>query len=379
MAELNPTHSKPFSTESAAHAAEGDDAFYSHVHFHHLLRIERRRTERSKKPFLLMLLDISRLIAEQPIKKAFESLNPVLASAFRETDIRGWYDHNRVIGVIFTEMASLDESSLQRVFNKIQSHLNAKFTEALLSKITISFHIYPEMEGNASSNGLFNTKLYPDLPKRDLGNRLSMVVKKVIDFGGSFLLLLLFSPIFLAVAVAIKLTSAGPVFFRQERLGLNGEPFNLYKFRSMYLSSDDKDHKDYIQKYICQQKNAAVEPGIFKLTNDLRITAVGKWLRKTSFDELPQLINVLKGEMSLVGPRPPILYECALYDTWHKRRLLSCKPGITGLWQVVGRSRTTFDEMVRLDLKYISDWSLWLDLKILLKTPKAVFGGKGAY
>jgi lipopolysaccharide/colanic/teichoic acid biosynthesis glycosyltransferase len=147
----------------------------------------------------------------------------------------------------------------------------------------------------------------------------------------------------------------------------------------MYTNSDPAKHKDYIRKYIGEQKNAAVEPGVFKLKNDLRITPVGRLLRKTSLDELPQLINVLKGEMSLVGPRPPIPYECELYDIWHKRRLLSCKPGITGLWQVTGRSRTTFDEMVRLDLKYINEWSLWLDLKILLKTPKAVLSGEGAY
>jgi Sugar transferases involved in lipopolysaccharide synthesis len=121
-----------------------------------------------------------------------------------------------------------------------------------------------------------------------------------------------------------------------------------------------------------------VEPGVFKLTNDSRITPIGHFLRKSSLDELPQLINVLMGDMSLVGPRPPIPYECELYDIWHRQRLLSCKPGITGLWQVMGRSRTTFDEMVRLDLKYIREWDLWLDIKILFMTPKAVVNGSGA-
>jgi lipopolysaccharide/colanic/teichoic acid biosynthesis glycosyltransferase len=121
-----------------------------------------------------------------------------------------------------------------------------------------------------------------------------------------------------------------------------------------------------------------VEPGVFKLTHDSRITPIGCFLRKTSLDELPQLINVLMGNMSLVGPRPPLPYECELYDVWHRRRLLSCKPGITGLWQVLGRSRTTFDDMVRLDLRYIREWRLWLDIKILLMTPKAVINGTGA-
>ena len=201
----------------------------------------------------------------------------------------------------------------------------------------------------------------------------------MIDVLGSSVGLICLSPVFLAASVAIKFTSKGPVFFRQKRLGLNGKVFSVLKFRSMYTNCDPGSHKEYITKYIGRQKCAAVEPGVFKLTHDNRITPVGRWLRKTSLDELPQLINVFKGDMSLVGPRPPIPYECDLYDIWHRRRLLSCKPGITGLWQVMGRSRTTFDEMVRLDLKYISEWSLWLDLKILLMTPKAVFSGKGAY
>jgi lipopolysaccharide/colanic/teichoic acid biosynthesis glycosyltransferase len=183
----------------------------------------------------------------------------------------------------------------------------------------------------------------------------------------------------LIIAAAIKATSAGPVFFRQKRVGLNGKTFLFLKFRTMTANNDPLKHKEYIKKFINQQNSAATEPGVFKLTNDSRITTVGHFLRKTSFDELPQLINVLKGDMSLVGPRPPIPYECDLYDIWHRRRLLSSKPGITGLWQVVGRSRTTFDEMVRLDLKYLREWSLLLDLKIILMTPKAMIGGSGAF
>jgi lipopolysaccharide/colanic/teichoic acid biosynthesis glycosyltransferase len=146
----------------------------------------------------------------------------------------------------------------------------------------------------------------------------------------------------------------------------------------METNCNSAQHQNYIKKYICEQNNAAVEPGVFKLTNDSRITPLGHFLRKSSLDELPQLINVLMGDMSLVGPRPPIPYECELYDIWHRQRLLSCKPGITGLWQVMGRSRTTFNEMVRLDLKYIREWDLRLDIKILFMTPKAVVNGSGA-
>jgi exopolysaccharide biosynthesis polyprenyl glycosylphosphotransferase len=204
-------------------------------------------------------------------------------------------------------------------------------------------------------------------------------MKKLIDITGSLVALLFFSPIFMILAAAVKVTSEGPVFFKQERMGLNGEIFTFLKFRSMYTNSDHNRHKDYIKKLIKEGKDDANAPGVYKLSNDPRITPFGEFLRKTSLDELPQFINVLKGEMSLVGPRPPIPYECELYDIWHKRRLLSVKPGITGLWQVTGRSSTTFDEMVRLDLKYVNDWSLWLDIKLLLKTPWVIITGKGAY
>src|SRR5262249_25662135 len=142
-------------------------------------------------------------------------------------------------------------------------------------------------------------------------------------------------------------------------------------------------HQEYVAEFISgANKNGNhrdPERRVFKLTQDSRITPLGRLLRTTSLDELPQFLNVLKGEMSLVGPRPPIPYEVERYDIWHRRRLLEAKPGLTGLWQVSGRSSTTFDEMVRLDLKYASAWSLWLDIKILARTPRAVFSGEGAY
>jgi lipopolysaccharide/colanic/teichoic acid biosynthesis glycosyltransferase len=196
------------------------------------------------------------------------------------------------------------------------------------------------------------------------------------------LLLALLSPVFLVVAAAIKLTSRGPVLFQQKRIGQLGTPFTFLKFRSMYTNNDSSEHKEYVRQLIAGQaeKKAAngSGEGVFKLTNDPRITPVGRILRRSSLDELPQLINVLRGEMSLVGPRPPVPYEVEAYATWHRRRLLEAKPGITGLWQVEGRSRVEFDDMVRLDLRYARDCSPLLDLKILLQTPKAVMSGDGA-
>lgn len=377
--DLKLSHSEPSQTGADLTGEEADYTFYGKAPFHHLLRIERHRTERSGKPFLLMLLDISSLTAEERAKENLEKLQSTLKSALRETDIRGWYESDRVIGVIFTEMMCVDRPSIEKIFRKIHDRLAQKLPGEMLGKITVSFHVFPEQKGDVSIDGAFVAKLYPELPKRDLNFRMSLTVKRVMDVVISATALLFFSPIFLVIAAAVKLTSEGPVFFRQERLGCNGKSFTFLKFRSMYNDNDPARHKDYIRKYIGEQQQAAVEPGVFKLKDDLRITPVGKWLRKTSLDELPQLINVLVGNMSLVGPRPPIPYECDLYDIWHRRRLLSCKPGITGLWQVTGRSRTTFDDMVRLDLKYINEWSLGLDLKILLKTPAAVFSGDGAY
>lgn len=353
--------------------------FYSASHFQHMLRVERKRTERSQKPFLLLLLDISTLMAEESQNKILEKTKSALDATLREVDIHGWYEEDKVVGVIFTELSTTDMPGIERIIGKVNDRLCRQLRPEWVSKIRTSYHVYPESDETISTNGSFNSSLYPDLSNRLRDRQISLTIKNIIDTAVSAVALIILSPLFLAIAAAIKITSQGPVFFRQERVGLNGKTFQLLKFRSMQTNCDAGSHKEYIKKFICEQKNAAVEPGIFKLTNDTRITAVGHFLRKTSFDELPQLINVLFGEMSLVGPRPPIAYECEIYDIWHRGRLLSCKPGITGLWQVTGRSRTTFDEMVRLDLKYITEWNLWLDLKIILMTPKAVFGGKGAF
>jgi len=190
--------------------------------------------------------------------------------------------------------------------------------------------------------------------------------------------LIVCSPVFLCVAAIVKLTSKGPVFFKQQRVGEAGRTFTMFKFRTMQLNCDHRIHQQYVEGFI--QSAAAAKQGDapFKIVNDPRVTPVGDFLRRSSIDELPQLWNVLRGEMSLVGPRPPVPYEVARYKRWHRRRVLEAKPGMTGLWQVTGRSRTTFDDMVRLDLRYAAHCSVWTDVKILLATPRAVLSGKGA-
>ena len=219
----------------------------------------------------------------------------------------------------------------------------------------------------------------------ETATRPSIVAKRVIDMIGSVLILVLFAPLFLIIALAIKASSRGPVLFKQQRVGQYGTSFTFLKFRSMYADNDPSVHKQYVAQLIAgnAQRNASNGTGdgdgVFKLTNDARVTQVGAFLRRSSLDELPQFWNVLMGHMSLVGPRPAIPYEVAAYQTWHRRRVLQVKPGITGLWQVNGRCRLKFDEMVRLDLLYSKTWSPWVDFKILLRTPRAVLLRDGAY
>jgi exopolysaccharide biosynthesis polyprenyl glycosylphosphotransferase len=196
-----------------------------------------------------------------------------------------------------------------------------------------------------------------------------LFVKRVMDVAGSLVLLVLLSPLLVTAALAVKLTSPGPVFFGQERVGMNKRRFRLLKFRSMVVDAEAR-------KKELEHLNEMDGP-VFKIRKDPRVTRVGAILRKLSIDELPQLINVLKGEMSLVGPRPPLWSEVDLYD-WTDRRRLSIKPGITCLWQVSGRNQLTFEEWMVLDKKYIDNWSIWLDLKILLMTIPVVLLGKGA-
>ena len=197
------------------------------------------------------------------------------------------------------------------------------------------------------------------------------VIKQAIDWVGAAFLLLFASPLFLFAAIAIRRTSPGPIFFRQRRAGLNGQPFTMLKFRTMVSDAEQRQHE-------LAALNEMDGP-VFKVTNDPRVTSIGRWLRKSSVDELPQLLNVLRGEMSLVGPRPLPVDEVQRFDDPAHRRRLSVKPGLTCLWQVSGRNNVRdFKDWVRLDLEYIDNWSLWLDLKILWRTIPVVLVGTGA-
>ncbi|MEA2204445.1 MAG: hypothetical protein QOE77_1221 [Blastocatellia bacterium] len=210
---------------------------------------------------------------------------------------------------------------------------------------------------------------------------LARVTKRTFDLILTILALTILAPVWLVIALLIKLDSRGPVFYKQERVGMDGRVFLFYKFRSMRVGSDDAVHREFQRQYISGRPETNLgdeERPVYKLHRDVRITRVGRILRRTSLDELPQLFNVLRGDMSVVGPRPPIPYEVESYELWHRKRL-DLKPGLTGLWQVSGRNRLPFEEMVRLDLYYIENWSLLLDLKIILRTLPVMLRGDDAY
>jgi len=355
--------------------------------FQRMLALERKRSERSQRPFVLLLAETS----GQPVSsngnsekraRMLTELLSALQGVTRETDAMGWYKVNEIVGVMFTEIVLENNAVLRTILVRIGDVLRERLDTEQFNRIKFSFHVFPDDWDTQNPDRPSNPILYPDLEKRQKEDRTGRALKRAIDVLGSVALIALLSPVFLMIAAAIKLTSRGPVLFRQKRIGEHGTPFTFLKFRSMYINNDSREHKEYVRKLIegKAEKNGANGngTGVFKLTNDPRITRVGRFLRRSSLDELPQLLNVLRGEMSLVGPRPPVPYEVEAYATWHRRRLLEAKPGITGLWQVHGRSRVQFDDMVRLDLRYARECSPLLDLKILLQTPKAVLGGDGA-
>ncbi|HEX4310736.1 MAG TPA: sugar transferase [Acidobacteriaceae bacterium] len=349
--------------------------------FRRRIAIERKRTERSREPFLLMLLETGSAPTDNALDRTLNGIVSAMQCSTRETDVVGWYKDRNTVGVIFTGLVISDKNSvLSTILGRVSTALQQEVTLERFNQITFSFHFFPDDWDGDSAGRPSDPILYPDLfiPSND--QRALLRVKRMMDVAGSALMLIACLPLFAIIALAVKLSSDGPILFRQDRIGQYGRRFTFLKFRSMRVNNDESVHKEYVKQLIAGVADRVQTTGgeaVFKLAGDKRITPIGKFLRKTSLDELPQFINVLRGDMSLVGPRPPLPYELAAYQTWHRRRVLQVKPGITGLWQVTGRSRVRFDDMVRLDLRYAISWSPWLDFKILLRTPGAVI--KGAY
>lgn len=348
-----------------------DDCFMSPDDFRMQLRREKCRVERTSVPLSIVLFQLHERVLNN--KYQLKNFLDSVKTRTRETDIKGWVD-SKTIGVILLDT---NGAGMKKCVNSI-TRGNGNYLSSIING-SYPVSLFKEL--------LDESKAAPDLFPFDLGhvsaNRTAAhFFKRCFDVFGSLVGLALFSPLMVLTAIAIKVSSAGPVIFKQTRLGHRGRRFPFYKFRSMHVENDDRCHREFMAGLI-EGNHEALNQGdekqpCFKIKNDDRITPVGRIIRRLSIDELPQFFNVLKGDMSLVGPRPPIPYEMEKYKPWHLRRILEIKPGITGLWQVNGRSRISFDEMVRLDLRYLMNWSFWLDIKILFKTVKAVVETQGA-
>jgi len=345
---------------------------------------ERKRMDRSGLAMVLVVIhtdDGGRNTCNPGIWKAVDE---ALEAVKSDIDMLGWFERDIKKGLLVPDV---DQSELAPVCDQLEISIWRELISRLDAHISSSLSVrvlrYPEpIDSQGEALLPVDSYLYPELH----GGRAKTFgyepVKRGLDIIGSLALLGLLAPILMVIALAVKLTSPGPVIFRQVRIGHMMKPFMICKFRTMQTNNHHGIHEDYVKWFITANTGGRGKESnnetVFKLTNDPRVTSIGHFLRKTSLDELPQLWNVLKGEMSLIGPRPPLRYEFQQYKPWHRHRVLEAKPGITGLWQITGRSRTTFDEMVRLDLRYARGYSLWEDIKILLATPKAVISGKGA-
>jgi lipopolysaccharide/colanic/teichoic acid biosynthesis glycosyltransferase len=345
-----------------------DDFVFPRNHFLKALHRERCRADRAKSALSISVFQIAG--APDARALACEQLLERLRRNKRETDIVGDLEHH-TIAIILPDTnrdgLKLFMDRFSNQFAQIQcSHTAGTYPDDLFDDLL-------RMDGEVGdSHPLF-------LESRDARSKIGCALKRCIDFAGAAVGLALLAPVLAVVAGAVAISSPGPVIFKQIRLGKGGRPFVFYKFRSMVRNADDRIHREYVTSLIdADTASPGPSRAWVKLKSDSRITPLGHLLRKTSLDELPQLVNVLKGDLSLVGPRPPLPYETEKYQSWHLRRILDVRPGISGLWQVNGGRGATFDEMVRLDLQYIRERSLLLDLKILFKTVTVVFRNANA-
>jgi lipopolysaccharide/colanic/teichoic acid biosynthesis glycosyltransferase len=349
--------------------------------FKDVLIRERKRADRFGEPVLLLLIELDNIAKSlRPASdvasksswiwmKAMEALT----AAAGGTALAGWFERQAVLGAVVPETCGADPETL------VRRELARRLDAPTIARFSIWSHVYSPTSAQREewlvADPFFVRRRSPDYRRTARDG-----IKRGLDVAGSLAVLLIMSPVLFLIAALLKLTSPGPILFRQVRVGQMAKPFTMLKFRTMRVNADPGLHHEFVTKFI--KSSAQLHPAgrkvLFKLTNDPQVTPLGRILRKTSLDELPQFWNVLRGDMSLVGPRPPLAYEVEQYQPWHWRRVMDAKPGITGLWQVGGRSRTTFDEMVRLDLRYARNCSLWTDIKILLATPQAVISGKGA-
>jgi exopolysaccharide biosynthesis polyprenyl glycosylphosphotransferase len=360
------------SSRQASLQLRRDDVLPRHYFLRQLER-EKRRTDRSKASLSIVLFRFDSKSGDHIDN--VDRLLRVLSKKKRETDIIGYLSDD-FIAVLLTDT---EERGTLVLTQKVVAHLGSTPYSAVAA--TYPDRLFDDLTGKNQTTQDPNPFFLERFPGASDSTG-SYALKRSLDIAGAIIALLLLSPLMFVIAIAVAVTSPGPVIFKQVRLGKRGVPFNFYKFRSMYCNADDQVHRDYVAKLIAGDVHGVNQGDettpLYKMKDDTRVTRIGRLIRRTSMDELPQLFNVLRGDMSLVGPRPPLPYEAEKYQSWHLRRVLEVKPGITGLWQVNGRSKTSFDEMVRMDLRYTRNCSLALDLKILIKTVKVVVRGDGA-
>src|SRR5262245_21187463 len=328
---------------------------------------ERKRADRFEETLVVVLITLN----DRDVLSRWRRVVRAASHTTVDADLIGWFEQGSILGLI----RSVTDNNPEETAQTLRENLMRRLTREHVESCSIHSEIYsPHRKGTS------RVFLEGGAEDRKSQETVQVALKRALDIVGSLAFLIAFSPLFLFVAALVKLTSRGPVLFRQQRVGEGGRPFMMFKFRTMRVDADHRIHQQYVESYIQSgAMNGSDKRAVFKIVHDPRVTPFGNFLRRSSLDEFPQFWNVLRGEMSLVGPRPPISYEVARYKGWHRRRVLEAKPGITGLWQVTGRSRTTFDEMVRLDLRYARNHSVWTDLKLLLATPFVVISGKGAH
>ncbi len=360
--------------------------------------------------FLSLWRLVKRELAKRRVSQGHDIQNVLIVGAGRignflaEEISRQWELGFRVIGFLDDKFPQLEKTpSGYKVFGPV-SKLKEVISHHRVDEIYVTFplergqvlnivsqcdhqnmriKIIPDMfDFMRSRIRLDNKGPLPVVELIDVSQEASFLLKRVFDLVLTFLALMISSPLLLFIVLAIKVDSRGPIFYTQTRIGKGGKSFKFYKFRSMYANVDDARHKAYVKRLI-RADNPYVEEGkneerVFKITDDERITRVGRLIRKYSLDELGQLVNVLKGDLSLVGPRAPLPYEYEEYNDWHKKRLETL-PGITSLWVISGRNKLSFEEMVKLDIYYIENWSLLLDTRILIESIPAVLKGEAAY
>jgi lipopolysaccharide/colanic/teichoic acid biosynthesis glycosyltransferase len=371
-------HSSAAAAQSTAHPqswhappADNDaqpDGLLSRAEFLRMVQREKRRTDRSHSALSLAVLTV-----DANGGSTLQDMLEKVSTMVRETDYVTATD-DQCIGVLLPDTG---EAGLRSFVDKVALSRDGKGAHT-------SGATYPDSAFDrlvAERLGTQRSRHAADADEPSPVRSHGYPGKRSLDVLGALVALILLSPVMLIAALIIKLTSPGPVIFRQTRVGQGGAPFVMYKFRSMRTDMDDRAHRDFVASLIegkVPTPGNGTTAGQFKMKADPRVTAIGRFIRKTSIDELPQFYNVLKGDMSLVGPRPPVPYEAEKYKAWHRRRVFEMKPGLTGIWQVEGRSRVTFDDMVRMDLRYLQHCSLRFDLAILLRTVAVVLTCEGA-